>query len=94
MFYARAHTQLSQKDDLDSKEGFIHGKPWTTEDPLAASGVVGIGAKEPMIHVDLFFREFLDVYFEEDKTLYDVLLVQVMGEEAVGGGAVGEEEGG
>ena len=61
-------------EDLNSKEGFIHAKPWTAEEPLAKE--LDGSAKEPVIDVDIFFREFLDVYFEYERCLYDVLLVQ------------------
>ena len=63
-----------KQSDVDDKDGFIHSKPWTTEDPHSkeADG----SPKEPIIDVDMFCRDFLDVYFEDERCLYDVLLVQ------------------
>lgn len=62
--------------DLYSSNGFIVNKPWTTE-PKDKEAKDKHGNKlEPTINVEKFFSDFLDVYFERDKVLYDVLLVQ------------------
>ena len=68
---------LSDAKDLNAeKGGFIVGRPWTTE-PKDKDAVDKNGNKaEPTIDIDKFMSHFIDVYFERDKVLYDVLLVK------------------
>jgi len=65
-----------QDADINLPSGLIANKPWTTEPQDKEAKDKNGNKVEPTINVDKFFAEFIDVYFERDKVLYDVLLVQ------------------
>ena len=67
---------LLMKDiDKPFEEKLIKGKPWTIM-PKDGAKEKDSNNEEPKINIAKFFQLFLDVYFENDKILYDVLLVQ------------------
>jgi hypothetical protein len=69
---------LMMTDKLDEAAAAMltKGRPWTTTPKDDKEKDKDGNKLQPTININKFFTQFLDVYFEQDKILYDVLLVQ------------------